>query len=168
MPDNTELNAYIQSEKVRFINKIKGHILRIETELNITFDHSITETDCLVLVNGVDNYSYRASKWFYSKIDSSVKLVFNSSSNPFMLPNTNKSLLSFSLNDDFELVTVNLRNWVQSADGRFTDVKLTFDSQLVLVLLEENSHAKSGLLESYAVEADLFKQRNAAPIKKTK
>ena len=126
----TELTNYINAEKARFIEKLKEHILKIDHEFNIKIDYSISETDSSVIVSGVDTYSYFASKWFPSKIDPNVKMVFNSHSNPYLQPDTIKSLLIISLNDDFEIALVQLKNWVRQPDGKYTDTTLTFDNTL--------------------------------------
>jgi hypothetical protein len=130
MTDFTELNNHINAAKTRFIEKMNEHILKIDNELNIKIDYSITETANSVIVSGVDTYSYFASKWFPSKIDPNVKMVFNSHSNPYLEPNTSKSLLIISLNDDFDITLVQLKNWIKQPDGKYTDTTLTFDNTL--------------------------------------
>lgn len=129
-PDLTNLNNHLAAEKARFIAKLQDHILKIDNELNIKIDYSISETDSSVIVSGVDNYSYFASKWFTSKINPNVRMVFKSYSNPHLTENTMKSVLSLSLNDDFEIVDVYIKNWVKNADGSYTDVKFNLDHDL--------------------------------------
>jgi hypothetical protein len=110
MSNNTELNAYIKSKKDLFIDKMKDNIVKIETDLNVKIDYLITENDHSVFIKGVDTYSYFASKWFPAKINPDVKMCFRLKDNPSLVSNNNKSLLSFSINEDFEVLNVRLRN----------------------------------------------------------
>jgi len=124
------LRNHIIAEKARFVDSLKANILRIENELNIKINYSLSETDTSVIVSGLDTYSYFVSKWFPSKIDSSIRLAFNSYSNPHLNENTVKSVLSLSLNDDFTIANVYLKNWTKNTDGHYTDVTFNFDHEL--------------------------------------
>lgn len=127
----TSLTNHINTDKAKFIKKMQEHILKIDDQLNIKIDYSITETANSVIVTGVNTYSYFSSKWFHSAIDPNVRMVFNSHSNPYLRSDTSKSLLSISLNDNFDIVNVLLKNWVKKADGGYTDVTLNFDTDLI-------------------------------------
>lgn len=129
-PDLTALNDFIADEKYRFIEKLKANILKIDSELNVKLDYSVSETDSSVIVSGVGDYSYFVSKWFPSKINSNVRMLFNSQSNPYLNENTVKSVVSISLNNDFDIVDVSLKNWVKNADGSYSDSGLHFDHDL--------------------------------------
>lgn len=110
MIKNAALKAYIKPKKDLFINKMKDNILKIEKDLNVKIDYVITENDHSVFIKGTDTYSCFFSKWFPAKINPDVKMCFSLKDNPSLVSNNSKSLLSFSINEKFEVLNVRLRN----------------------------------------------------------
>lgn len=139
-----DLNEYIQEKKESIKQKIHEAIFNVERHFNVKFTYDVIEIDNNIVIKGVEDYCFTVSKWFQSKINSTLFLKFSCTGFPFTVTNSHKSIFFIAFNDDFDIDNAQFRTSFLNTTGNVVGIKLYFDNFLNLQHIENTCIKDNG------------------------